>query len=164
MISLAPETGPCSASTARFSAAVSTRKTEQNDWLDAQLASCERAVVFMHMPPDLPALIDAQGQHRQGLAYWPVDPNPRDGLLNRLCSPRVKLLCSGHLHNDAALPHATPPRRWCPSLSFGVVIPGVTGVVSQGDRIGVLCHELDGDEVVSTFVPVDLPVSKTMTL
>ena len=139
-------------------------EAEQNAWFDEQLAECDRCVVFMHMPPDLPALVDVEGEQRDNLRYWPVNPGPREPLLERLASPKVKLLCSGHLHNDASLPHATPPRRWCPSLSFGVVIPGVTGVVSQGDRIGMLRHTLTGDAVASELIPIELPVSSTMTL
>ncbi len=133
-------------------------------WLDDQLESCERCVVFLHMPPDLPALVDVVGEKRENLRYWPVDAEPRAALLARLTRPAVKLVCSGHLHNNAAFPHATPPRRWCPSLSFGVVISGVTSVVSQGERIGFLRHELGEDDVHSTFVAVDLPTTRTMTL
>ncbi len=139
-------------------------EAEQLHWLDDRLAACDQALVFMHMPPDLPALVDVEPDRREALRYWPVNPEPRAALLERLSSPKVRLLCSGHLHNDAALPHAVPPRRWCPSLSFGVTIPGVTGVVSRGDRIGLLRHELHHDTVTSTLIPVELPVSGAMSL
>ncbi|MEM7576773.1 MAG: metallophosphoesterase [Planctomycetota bacterium] len=139
-------------------------EAQQRQWLDDQLATCEHAIVFMHMPPDLPALVDVDSTQRKNLRYWPVDSEPRGPLLERLRSPKIQVLCSGHLHNHADLPHATPPRRWCPSLSFGVTIPGVTGTLSRGDRIGGLRHTLRSDAVTSAFVPVDLPVSRPMTL
>ncbi|MEM8875040.1 MAG: metallophosphoesterase [Planctomycetota bacterium] len=133
-------------------------------WLDDQLADCERAIVFMHMPLDVPACVDAANERRDALAYWPVDPQPRAALTERLASKKVQLLCTGHLHNDAALPSATPPRRWCPSLSFGVNIPGVTGTIAHGDVIGCLHHTLQPNDVGSVLISVQLPVSPTMTL
>ncbi|MEM1026827.1 MAG: metallophosphoesterase [Planctomycetota bacterium] len=133
-------------------------------WLDDQLEQCNRAVVFMHMPLDVPACVDAANERRDALAYWPIDPQPRVALAERLTRGEVRLLCSGHLHNDAALPNASPPRRWCPSLSFGVNIPGVSGTIASGDLIGCLHHQLKKNEITSALIPVELPVSSTMTL
>ncbi len=137
---------------------------EQEAWLAQQIADCERCVVFTHMPLDLAVLVDVHEDKRSNLRYWPVDPPGRSRILEMLRNPKVRLVCSGHLHNLASLPHASPPRLWCPSLSFGVIIPGVTGAVGAGERIGAIRHELTDSGVASTFVPVDLPVSATMTI
>lgn len=133
-------------------------------WLDDQLNQCDKAIVFMHMPLDLPACVDAANERREALAYWPIDSRPRAALTELLVSGKVWLLCSGHLHNEAAFPNATPPRQWCPSLSFGVNIPGVSGVVAKGDAIGCLHHKLQIDRVCSELVPTPVPISPTMTL
>lgn len=126
---------------------------EQLNWLEAQLDAADRAAVFMHMPLDL----EPAGPDTSNYLYWPVDPAPRARLLPLLSQPKVRVLATGHLHNYAHLPDAIPPRVWCPSVTFQVDIAGVSDTFADPDVLGVLRHDLDGDEARHEYIPLDIP-------
>lgn len=133
---------------------------EQAAWLEAELATVERAVVFMHMPLDL-------GPCGEGVAnahYWPVDPGPRDQLLPLLSQSKVRVLASGHLHHYASFPSAKPPRVWCPSCTLRVVIPGLSGPDADPEALGVIRHDLDGEDVRHRYIPLDMPGVESVTV
>lgn len=126
---------------------------EQIEWLEQQLMTAERAAVFMHMPLDL-------GPFGEGMSnpdYWPVDPEPRHRLLSLLAQPRVRVLATGHLHQYASFPSEQPPRVWCPSCTLQVKIIGLSGPDADPDALGVIRHDLNGDQAGHSYLPLDVP-------
>jgi len=126
---------------------------EQLTWLEGQLDTTERAAVFMHMPLDL-------GPCGEGVAkahYWPVDTEARNRLHPLLSRPKVRVLATGHLHHYGWFPDAEPPRVWCPSCTFQVRISGLSGPNADPDALGLIRHDLVGDEAEHTYLPLDMP-------
>ncbi len=126
---------------------------EQLEWLEAQLDSTQRAAVFMHMPLDLGPVDDGVAHAH----YWPVDAGARCRLLPLLFRPKVRVLATGHLHHYASFPSAQPPRVWCPSCTFQVRIPGLSGEVADPDALGVIRYDLDGDEARHEYIALNMP-------
>lgn len=135
-------------------------EAEQLTWLEAQLASAERAAVFMHMPLDL----GPNGDAVPNAHYWPIDPGPRDQLLPLLSQPKVRVLATGHLHHYASFPSAKPPRVWCPSSTFQVHIEGLSGPDADPTALGVIRHDLEGDIARHTYLPLDMPGVESVTV
>ncbi len=126
---------------------------EQHSWLEEQLATAERAAVFMHMPLDL-------GPFGEGMAkadYWPVDPEPRGRLLPLLSQPKVRVLATGHLHQYGWFPEVMPPRVWCPSCTLQVKITGLSGPDADPEALGVIRHDLVGENATHRYLPLNIP-------
>lgn len=89
------------------------REREQNDWLDAQLATATRPVaLFLHKP----MFIDDPGESVPSIVS--IVPSARKELLARLRRADVRLVVSGHLHQHRDQTIDGRRHVWAPAVAF----------------------------------------------
>lgn len=121
------------------------QEIEQYAWLREQLATAgsSHIALFTHQPlyVDKPDPID--------LTYWTVDPDGRENLRFLMTDPRLKLIASGHLHQQRSRRFGAVRLEWCPSIAFTTreeLVPEMGGV----REVGFLEHVLHADGRVAT--------------
>jgi 3',5'-cyclic AMP phosphodiesterase CpdA len=90
------------------------REAEQNEWLDAQLASAaeRRLALILHKP----LFVEDAGEDVPSVAS--IVPAVRVGLLDRLKRAGVRLVVSGHLHQHRDRVVDGIRHLWLPSTAF----------------------------------------------
>lgn len=121
------------------------REAEQYAWLREQLATAgsNHIALFTHQPlyVDEPDPID--------LTYWTVDPDGRENMRFLMEDPRLRLIASGHLHQQRSRLFGAVKLEWCPSIAFTTreeLVPEMGG----RREVGFLEHELHADGSVTT--------------
>lgn len=121
------------------------REAEQYAWLAEQLAStgARHIALFSHQPlfVDVPDPIE--------LTYWTVDPTGRENLRALMEDPRLRMIASGHLHQQRSRSHGSTRLEWCPSIAFTTreaLVPEMGG----RREVGYLEHVLHEDGSIST--------------
>ncbi|MEW9805659.1 metallophosphoesterase [Mesorhizobium sp. ZMM04-5] len=124
-----------------------SREAEQNAWIAEQLADVEdrHLALFTHQPffIDDPDPID--------LSYWTVDPEGREALRFLMEHPRLRMIASGHLHQERLRSHGQTGLVWCPSIAFTTrekLVPEMGGQ----RQVGYLEHRFEDDGTVATTV------------
>ncbi|HSW20730.1 MAG TPA: metallophosphoesterase [Ramlibacter sp.] len=124
---------------------------EQFAWLHEQLGASELpTAVFMHYPVFLHEPHDADvGLHALSIAA-------RERLMSAFAQAgKVRLVCTGHLHQARSAMHDGIRYEWAPSSAF--TIPGEALNHLGGQQVtGVLLHELSPDGVASRVVEPEL--------
>src|SRR5690606_30821105 len=89
-------------------------ENEQFSWLDSQLSDLgtRYLAVFSHQP----LFIDNRDDPT--LTYWTVDPQGWRRLAPLLDHPRLRLLASGHLHQQRSRRQDAVAQEWCSSIAF----------------------------------------------
>lgn len=123
-------------------------ETEQYRWLDALLASAgERFIaIFIHQP----IFIDEPGDSEE-LTYWTVDPSGQKPLAALVAHPGLRLIASGHLHQQRSRRHGNIAMEWCSSIAFTTreeLVPEMGGT----RLVGYMEHELHDDGSVTSRV------------
>lgn len=83
------------------------------------------------------------------LAYWTVDPDGREALRSLMTHASLRLIASGHLHQQRARSHDGVRLEWCPSIAFTTretLVPEMGGT----RQVGFLEHILHDDGAVET--------------
>lgn len=111
-------------------------EAEQHAWLAAALAETDRQVaLFLHYPLFLDDPADPARSHAVVL------PEARREMLALIdASPQVKLVASGHLHEDRHAMRNAVTYRWAPATSFITTEGGHGGTAC----VGFLVHRCDG--------------------
>lgn len=123
---------------------------DQLDWLQSVLDTEQPVAVFSHMPPYL-YRCDENPAGRE--AYWQIDPEPRQQILQLLDRPNVRFMASGHVHWHATFTDDSLPRLWCPACYSVVHEPHYP---PGGDVTGMVLHTLDGDWTYELIADVAL--------
>ncbi|WP_075217753.1 metallophosphoesterase family protein [Mongoliimonas terrestris] len=112
---------------------------EQEDWLAATLAAADGPIgLFLHYPLFLESPDEAVDSHSV------VRPAPRRRLLDRLAGDkRVRLVGSGHLHQEKRMDVGGIQYQWAPSTAF------ITTESDHGGEAyaGFLVYRFDGETV-----------------
>jgi 3',5'-cyclic AMP phosphodiesterase CpdA len=108
----------------------------QQDWLAAMLAETNRPVaLFLHYPLFLDDPTDPAPSHNAVL------PEPRAAIMAMIeDAPQVKLVASGHLHEEQRVERDGVVYHWAPATSF-MSSGGCHGGVAT---TGFLVHRFDG--------------------
>lgn len=121
------------------------REAEQYEWLRERVATAgsNHIALFTHQPlyVDEPDPID--------LTYWTVDPLGRENVRFLMEDPRLKLIASGHLHQQRSRLFGAVKLEWCPSIAFTTreeLVPEMGG----RREVGFLEHELYADGTVTS--------------
>lgn len=121
---------------------------EQYRWLDAQLDTIgnRHIALFIHQP----VFIDAPGDS-EALTYWTIDPSGQPAFARLIGHPNLRLIASGHLHQQRSRRHEGIALEWGPSIAFTTreaLVPEMGG----SRKVGYLEHILHPDGHVETFV------------
>jgi 3',5'-cyclic AMP phosphodiesterase CpdA len=123
------------------------REEEQAAWIARQLTDLgdRHLALFTHQPlfVDEPDPID--------LSYWTVDPVGREGLRALMEHPHLRMIASGHLHQQRSRKHGQTELVWCPSVAFTTreaLVPEMGGQ----RQVGYLEHMFEEDGTVATTV------------
>lgn len=121
------------------------RERQQNAWVADQLADIgdRHLALFTHQPlfVDEPDPIE--------LTYWTVDPQGRESLRFLMEHPNLRLIASGHLHQQRSRIHNRINLEWCPSIAFTTrerLVPEMGGQ----RKVGYLEHVFAENGSVST--------------
>lgn len=121
------------------------REREQNAWVADRLADSgdRHLALFTHQPLfiDEPDPIE--------LSYWTVDPHGRESLRFLIAHPNLRLIASGHLHQQRARAYRQIDLQWCPSIAFTTheaLVPEMGGQ----RKVGYLEYGFAEDGNVST--------------
>lgn len=121
------------------------REQEQYAWIEAQLASLgdRHLALFTHQP----LFIDSpEGVE---LTYWTIDPSGHEPLRNLIEHPQLKLIASGHLHQQRSRAFGKINLEWCSSIAFTTreeLVPEMGG----SRQVGYLEHDFHDDGRVET--------------
>ncbi len=120
---------------------------EQYDWIDGQLATLDlrHLAVFSHQPLYIDAPDDTE------LTYWTVDPAGWPRLAPLMNHPQLRLIASGHLHQQRSRKRNGVALEWCSSIAFTTteeLVPEMGG----SRRVGYMEHTLHDDGTVSSRV------------
>lgn len=112
-------------------------EADQHSWLATTLAETTQSVaLFLHYPLYLDDPSDTTPSHSAVL------PEPRAALLALIdANPSVKLVATGHLHEDRRTMRNGVVYQWAPATSF-ITTDGNHGGVAT---TGFLVHHFDGD-------------------
>lgn len=124
---------------------------QQYDWIADQLGSLGRRhlALFTHQPLFVDTPEDKE------LTYWTVDPIGRENLSALIGHPQLKLIASGHLHQQRSRRHGGIALEWCSSIAFTTreeLVPEMGG----HRQVGFVEHLLHEDGIVVTR-PLVLP-------
>jgi 3',5'-cyclic AMP phosphodiesterase CpdA len=111
-------------------------ETEQHDWLAANISETNRPVaLFLHYPVYLDDPADPARSHAVIL------PEARATLLSLIdAHPHVRLVASGHLHEERRAIRNGVVYQWAPATSFVTTEGGHGGTAC----VGFLVHRFDG--------------------
>ncbi len=110
-------------------------EAEQHDWLAATLATDRPTALFLHYPVYLDDPADPARSHAVVL------PDARAALLALIdAHPNVRLVASGHLHEDRRAQRNGVVYQWAPATSFMTSGGGHGGTAC----VGFLVHQFDG--------------------
>jgi 3',5'-cyclic AMP phosphodiesterase CpdA len=116
------------------------QEAAQNAWIAAALADLgsRHLALFSHQPfyIDTPDPLP--------LAYWTVDPEGREALRFLMDHPNLRLIASGHLHQQRARRHGGVRLEWCPSIAF-TTGPALVPEMGGTRQVGYLEHVLHDD-------------------
>ncbi|MBW3097180.1 metallophosphoesterase family protein [Pseudohoeflea coraliihabitans] len=123
------------------------REQEQEEWVRNVLENVgdRHLALFTHQPffVDEPDPIE--------LSYWTVDPEGRESLRFLMEHPNLKVIASGHLHQQRARRFGSVELIWCPSVAFTTreqLVPEMGGQ----RQVGYLEHVFHDDGSVATQV------------
>lgn len=124
---------------------------QQYEWIESQLATLDdrHLALFTHQP----LFVDTPDNTE--LTYWTVDPVGREKLVELIRHPRLRLIASGHLHQQRSRSYGNIQLEWCSSIAFTTreeLVPEMGGT----RQVGYLEHVLHGDGRVDTR-PLALP-------
>lgn len=125
------------------------QEQEQYDWIRQQLSTLgdRHLALFTHQPLFID---DTQSSE---LTYWTVDPKGWPELQALMQHPQLKLIASGHLHQQRSREVNGVRLEWCSSIAFTTreeLVPEM-----GGDRqVGYLDHRFHEDGRVETQVQV----------
>jgi 3',5'-cyclic AMP phosphodiesterase CpdA len=109
------------------------QEEDQDDWLDAELASSTAPILLaLHKPLFLQSPDEAETTASS------INPEPRERLLRRLRSAPVKVVVSGHLHCHRDVVREGLRCVWAPSTAF--LVPPQEGAEAS---LGILAIDLD---------------------
>lgn len=118
---------------------------QQYDWIGEQLATLgdRHLALFSHQPlyVDTPESTE--------LTYWTVDPIGREHLRALMEHKQLKMIASGHLHQQRSRSHDGVRLEWCSSIAFTTreeLVPEMGG----NREVGYLEHVLHDDGRVET--------------
>jgi 3',5'-cyclic AMP phosphodiesterase CpdA len=110
-------------------------EADQYDWLAATIATDRPTALFLHYPVYLDDPADPARSHAVIL------PEARAALLALIdASPNVRLVASGHLHEERRAIRGGVIYQWAPATSFMTSAGGHGGVAG----VGFLVHHFDG--------------------
>lgn len=111
-------------------------ETEQHAWLAATLAETDRQIaLFLHYP------LFVEDPEDQTAGHMCVHPTPRAALLSLLdATPNLRLVVSGHLHEERRIERNGVVYQWGPATSF-ITTDGNHGGTA---RVGFLVYRFDG--------------------
>lgn len=118
----------------------------QFDWLDQQVAGAKSRHIafFTHQP----LFIDEPEPTE--LTYWTVDPSGGRRFRSLVADSRLRLIASGHLHQQRSRRHGAIALEWGPSVAFTTreaLVPEMGG----SRQVGHLEHTLHDDGRVETL-------------
>lgn len=118
---------------------------QQYDWIGEQLATLgqRHLALFSHQPlyVDTPESTE--------LTYWTVDPIGRENLHELMAHKQLKMIASGHLHQQRSRGHDGVRLEWCSSIAFTTreeLVPEMGG----NREVGYLEHVLHDDGGIET--------------
>lgn len=119
-------------------------EAEQLDWLAGALAATGRpTALFLHYPLFLDDPADPARSHAAVL------PEPRAALMDLIGkTPNLRLVASGHLHEDRRVEWDGVTYQWSPATSF-ITTDGNHGGLAT---TGFLVHRFDGDSFTTERV------------
>ncbi|WP_292898149.1 metallophosphoesterase family protein [Nitratireductor sp.] len=122
-----------------------SREAEQNAWVEEQLADLgdRHLAVFSHQPFFINEPDPLQ------LSYWTVDPEGREGLRLLMEHPSLRVIASGHLHQQRSREYGQTGLIWCPSIAFTTRAELVPEMGGQR-QVGYLEHSFEDDGSVVT--------------
>lgn len=122
------------------------QERKQYDWVASQVESVgDRFIaLFSH----LPIFIDTP---EDGLAlnYWSIDPVGHDHMRGLIEHPNLRLIASGHLHQQRSRKFAKINLEWCPSTAF-TTGPALVPEMGGSRQVGYLVHRFHGNGNVET--------------
>ncbi|MBZ9678876.1 metallophosphoesterase family protein [Mesorhizobium sp. ES1-1] len=118
---------------------------QQYDWIREQLKTLgdRYLVLFSHQP------LFVDSPESTELTYWTVDPIGRENLRELMEHPRLKMIASGHLHQQRSRSHGGVQLEWCSSIAFTTreeLVPEMGG----NREVGYLDHVLHDDGRIET--------------
>lgn len=124
---------------------------QQYAWIGEQLETLgdRHLALFTHQP----LFVDTPESTE--LTYWIVDPIGRENLRELMEHPQLKLIASGHLHQQRSRSYGNTRLEWCSSIAFTTreeLVPEMGG----NREVGYLEHEFHDDGRVDTR-PVTIP-------
>lgn len=123
------------------------QEEEQFAWIDEQIASLgdRYLAIFSHQP----FYIDAPDNKE--LTYWTVDPSGWDRLDALMHHPQLRLIASGHLHQQRSAKRGKVNLEWCSSIAFTTtdeLVPEMGGA----REVGYMEHRFSDDGTVTSNV------------
>jgi hypothetical protein len=107
------------------------REKDQNVWVRQVLATLgdRHLALFSHQPfyIDVPDPLS--------LTYWTVDPEGREPLRDLMTLPNLRMIASGHLHQQRTRSYDGKKLEWCPSVAFTTtekLVPEMGGTRQTG--------------------------------
>jgi len=124
-----------------------TQEAEQYDWIDTQLSTLgdRYLALFSHQPIYIDDTDNAE------LTYWTVDPQGWGRLDALISHPRLRLIASGHLHQQRSAKRGDVHLEWCSSIAFTTteeLVPEMGGT----REVGYMEHHLSDDGGVESRV------------
>lgn len=124
------------------------QENQQYDWIDEQIASLSDdryLAVFTHQPIYIDNTDSAE------LTYWTVDPSGWGRLEGLINHPKLRLIASGHLHQQRSSKRGNVHLEWCSSIAFTTteeLVPEMGGT----RQVGYMEHDFYDDGRVESKV------------
>ncbi len=123
------------------------QEAEQYVWIDAQIASLGQRylAVFSHQP------LYIDNTDSTELTYWTVDPKGWGRLETLINHPQLRLIASGHLHQQRSAKRGNVHLEWCSSIAFTTtdeLVPEMGGT----REVGYMEHHFSDDGSVESKV------------
>ncbi len=123
------------------------QEAEQYDWIDEQVRSLNDRYLAVFSPQP----IYINNMDSTELTYWTVDPKGWARLHTLINHPNLRLIASGHLHQQRSTKRGNVHLEWCSSIAFTTtaeLVPEMGGT----REVGYMEHHFSDDGSIESKV------------
>ncbi|MBX3597732.1 MAG: metallophosphoesterase [Rhizobiaceae bacterium] len=130
------------------------QEQEQYEWISSQMETLDGR--FIALFSHLPIFVDTP-EDGLTLNYWSIDPVGHTRMSTLINHPNLRLVGSGHLHQQRSRKYRQINLEWCPSTAF-TTGPSLVPEMGGSRQVGYLVHRFrkNGEVETAMIVPEGL--------